>query len=821
MKHFSKHRNLYTFVELFRNVNMWIKLSRLILRNRILFLSVLAVITIFLGYHARKVEMSYEYASLLPKKDQAYKDYQNFVEIFGQEGNLIIVGVQDTNFFRLDHFNAWKSLCNDLKKVDGVENLLSVSNTYNLEKNKEEKKFEVVNTFPDTIATQEQLDAYVAEFKRLPFYRKLVYNDETDTYLLAITVNKDKMASKEREDLVAGIQEVCHNFEQKEDVKLHYSGVPYIRVVNSVKIKRELYMFSVLALVICIVVLFLFFRSFKAVFVPVLIVIVGVIWAMGMLSLFGYKITLLSGMIPPLLIVIGIPNSIYMLNKFHHEYVSHGNKIKALQRVIIKIGNATFLTNLTTASGFATFIIVKSDILRQFGIIASLNILGLFILSLLLIPIIFSFIGAPSSRHVGHLDNKLVTRIIRKLMHITQNYRQVVYFVTIGVIVLSIYGITLMKSSGYMLDDIPEDDPVYVDLKFFERNFNGLMPLEIMVDTKKPQGVMQLTTFRKIEQLEDRLAEYPELSASTSLLNLLKFAKQAFYNGHERYYSLPNNREKNFILQYASTGEENVDLLHSFMDSTRQITRISIRVKDVGTKRMEELYTQFNADIDSIFTYDKYDVTVTGSSIVSFKGNQYLLKNLFTSLGLAILLISTFMAIMFSSWRMVILSLTPNIIPLIFTAAIMGFTGIPIKASTILVFSIAFGISVDNTIHFLAKYRQELNMTNWDIRKSVVIALKETGVSMLYTSVVLFFGFGIFTVSNFGGTQAMGILVSLTLLVAVTSNLILLPSLISGLERITTTEAFKEPLLHIYDEEEDIELEDLEIVPDDELNLDK
>ncbi len=821
MKHFSKHRNLYTFVELFRNVNMWIKLSRLILRNRILFLSVLAVITIFLGYHARKVEMSYEYASLLPKKDQAYKDYQNFVEIFGQEGNLIIVGVQDTNFFRLDHFNAWKSLCNDLKKVDGVENLLSVSNTYNLEKNKEEKKFEVVNTFPDTIATQEQLDAHVAEFKRLPFYRKLVYNDETDTYLLAITVNKDKMASKEREDLVAGIQEVCHNFEQKEDVKLHYSGVPYIRVVNSVKIKRELYMFSVLALVICIVVLFLFFRSFKAVFVPVLIVIVGVIWAMGMLSLFGYKITLLSGMIPPLLIVIGIPNSIYMLNKFHHEYVSHGNKIKALQRVIIKIGNATFLTNLTTASGFATFIIVKSDILRQFGIIASLNILGLFILSLLLIPIIFSFIGAPSSRHVGHLDNKLVTRIIRKLMHITQNYRQVVYFVTIGVIVLSIYGITLMKSSGYMLDDIPEDDPVYVDLKFFERNFNGLMPLEIMVDTKKPQGVMQLTTFRKIEQLEDRLAEYPELSASTSLLNLLKFAKQAFYNGHERYYSLPNNREKNFILQYASTGEENVDLLHSFMDSTRQITRISIRVKDVGTKRMEELYTQFNADIDSIFTSDKYDVTVTGSSIVSFKGNQYLLKNLFTSLGLAILLISTFMAIMFSSWRMVILSLTPNIIPLIFTAAIMGFTGIPIKASTILVFSIAFGISVDNTIHFLAKYRQELNMTNWDIRKSVVIALKETGVSMLYTSVVLFFGFGIFTVSNFGGTQAMGILVSLTLLVAVTSNLILLPSLISGLERITTTEAFKEPLLHIYDEEEDIELEDLEIVPDDELNLDK
>ncbi len=791
---------------------MWVKVSRVILRNKILLLSVLAVITIFFGYKARNVEMSYEYASLLPKKDQAYKDYQKFVEVFGQEGNLIIVGIQDSNFFELDHFTAWKSLSKNLLEVEGVETLLSINNTYNLKKNKEEKRFEIEDAFPDSISTQEVLDDYVEKFRSLPFYRDLVYNDETHTYLLAITVNKDKMASKERESMVAGIQDVCRTFEQEQNVQLHYSGLPYIRVVNSVKIKRELYLFSVLALLICIVVLFVFFRSFKAVIVPVIIVLIGVVWSMGMLAVFGYKITILTGMIPPLLIVIGIPNSIYMLNKFHQEYVLHGNKVKALQRVIIKIGNATFLTNLTTASGFATFIIVKSDILRQFGIIASLNILGLFVLSLLLIPIIFSFITPPSSRHVGHLDNKMVSKVITQLMHITQNYRKVVYIVTIAIIGIGIYGISLMKSSGHMVDDIPEDDPVYIDLKFFEKNFNGLMPLEIMVDTKKPQGAMQLPTFKKIDELETALAKYPELSASTSLLNLLKFSKQAFYNGYEKYYSIPNSREKNFILQYAATGEKNAKLLNSFLDSTRQTTRISIRVKDVGTKRMEELYESFNNEIDSIFTADKYDVTITGSSIVAFKGNQYLLKNLFTSLGLAILLISTFMAIMFSSWRMVIMSLTPNVIPLVFTAAVMGFTNIPIKASTILVFSIAFGISVDNTIHFLAKYRQELNVTNWDIRKSVVLALKETGVSMLYTSVVLFFGFGIFTISSFGGTQAMGILVSLTLLVAVTSNLILLPSLLSGLERLTTTEAFKEPLLHIYNEEEDIELDDLEIM---------
>ncbi len=791
---------------------MWLKVSGIILRNKILLLCILAAITLFWGYHARNVEMSYEHASMLPKKDQAYSDYQRFTEVFGEEGNLIIIGIQDSLFFRIDHFKKWEELSNKLSKVEGVEDLLSVSNAYNMEKNTEERSFEIVELFPDTISSQEVLDQRAEIFKKLPVYKDLLYNPDKNIYLLAITVNKDKMATRERENMIKAIQQIGRTFEQEQNVDLHYSGLPYIRVVNSIKIKKELYFFSVLALAICIIVLFLFFRSFKAVFFPVLIVLTGVVWALGMLAFFGYKITILSGMIPPLLIVIGIPNSIYMLNKFHYEYVSHGNKVKALQRVISKIGNATFLTNLTTASGFATFIIVKSEILRQFGIVASLNIMGLFFLSLLLIPIIFSFIDPPSTKHVSHLNNRFVSGIIRRLIHITRHHRKKVYIVAVFILGVGIYGITLIKSSGYMVDDIPHDDPVYKDLKFFEANFEGLMPLEIMIDTKRPGGVMQLATFKKLDQMEQRLAEYPELSSPLSLLNLLKFSKQAFYNGNERYYSIPNNREINFIMQYAGSNEADAGLLHSFIDSAQQVTRISIRMKDVGTVRMEELYTSFNADIDSVFTSDNYDVTVTGSSITFFKGTQYLLRSLFTSLGLAILLISVFMAFMFSSWRMVIMSLVPNIFPLVFTAAIMGFTGIPIKASTILVFSIAFGISVDNTIHFLAKYRQELKVNGWNIRLAVVMALKETGVSMFYTSVVLFFGFGIFALSGFGGTQALGILVSLTLLVAVTSNLILLPSLLTSLDRLTTTRSFKEPLLHIYDEEEDIELENLKIL---------
>lgn len=790
---------------------MWLKVSGIILRNKILLLFILAVITIFWGYHARNVTMSYEQSPLLPKKDPAFKDYRHFIDVFGEEGNLIIIGIQDTSFFNIDHFRAWERLSKELSMVDGVENLLSVPQAYNLVKNTDSKKFEINAVFSDTITSQKVLDDGAELFKKLPFYKNLLYNPESHSYLLAITVNKDKMQTRQREEMVKNIQEIGRAFEDEQDVVLHYSGLPFIRVVNSIKIKNELYFFSVLALTICIIILFIFFRSFKAVIFPVIIVLTGVVWALGMLSFFGYKITILSGMIPPLLIVIGIPNTIYMLNKFHYEYVNHGNKVKALQRVIMKIGNATFLTNLTTASGFATFIAVKSDILRQFGIVASLNIMGLFLLSLILIPIIFSFIEPPSPKNVRHLDNKYVSAIIRRLILITKYHRTKVYIVSLAILGLGIYGITFIKSSGYMVDDIPEDDRIYEDLKFFETNFEGLMPLEIMIDTRQPGGVMQLSTFRQIERLEEKISEYPELSMPLSLINLVKFSKQAFYNGHENYYNLPNNREINFIMQYIGGEATSTDMLHSFIDSAGQITRLSLRMKDVGTTRMEELYNNLQADIDSVFSSEDYHVTVTGSSITFFKGTQYLLRSLFSSLGLAVLLIAIFMALMFSSWRMVVLSLTPNIFPLIFTAAIMGYMDIPIKASTILVFSIAFGISVDNTIHFLAKYRQELLITGWNIRRSVVLALRETGVSMFYTFVVLFFGFGIFALSGFGGTQAMGVLVSLTLSVAVTANLILLPSLLTSLDRLSTTRAFREPLLQIYDEEEDIELEELKI----------
>ncbi|MRT94435.1 RND family transporter [Ancylomarina sp. 16SWW S1-10-2] len=792
---------------------MWNKIAGIILRNRILLLVIIGLMTVFMGYKAQFVEMSYKHAELLPSDDIASIDYENFHKTFGQEGNVMFFGVQDSDFYELNKFNDWITLGNDLKKLDGIDAVVSIAHTYNITKNKEKKRFEFNSIFPDKLDSQKQLDSIAAIAESLPFYKGSLVNHDTDTYLMAITVNGKIINSKAREPMVKKVHEISEAFVKKYNLKMHYSGLPYIRVEVAQMIKKEMKMFILLSLFITAVILFMFFRSFKVVFFCMLVVGLSVIWAVGSMAIFQYKITLLTAMLPPLLIVIGIPNSVFLINKYHGEYILHRNKIKALQRVVSKIGNATFLTNLTTASGFATFIITSSQILKEFGVVAALNIMVVFFLSLVLIPITFSFINPPDNKATRHLDSKFTNKFIKTLEKIVLNHRKAVYIITITLIIFGAFGISKIKSTGYMVDDLPHHNVIYQDLKFFESNLDGIMPLEIIVETKKKGGVLKLSTLKRIEKLNDSLKQYPDISASLSLVEGAKFAHQAYYNGKEKYYKMPSSNVKNILLSYLSKAEVkgDVSIFDSFMDSTQTKTRMSFRIKDIGTTRMEKMEQIILGHVNKIFSKDKYKVTVTGSSIVFFKGTQYLIKNLFLSLALAVFLIATFMAWMFSSKRMVLVALIPNLIPLIITAALMGYFGIPIKASTILVFSIAFGISVDDTIHYLAKYRQELKLTYWSIRTSVVLALRETGQSMMYTSIILFFGFGIFALSDFGGTVSLGVLVSVTLLSAMLSNLVLLPSLLLTLERLITNQSFKEPLLQIYNEEEDIDLDALKI----------
>ena len=790
---------------------MWKLIASSILRYRILWLSLVVVITAFMGYHARDLEPSYEFASLLPDDNETHINYKQFKKVFGQDGNVMVMGIQDQTLNELDDFTAWCEMSERLEKIDGVMSVLSLTKALNMVRNDSLKRFDmtpVVSTMPKN---QQALDSLMGKLKSYPLYEGVLYNQEQHTSLIALTLDRSYLNKKTRTDLIDAIVKESSVFENGTGVKIHYSGLPYIRTVNSQKVKKEISLFIFLAMGVTAFIMFLFFRSVTATIFSMLVVGVGVIWSMRSMVLMGYKITILTALIPPLIIVIGIPNCIFLLNKYHYEFRNHGNKIKALKRVIEKVGNATLMTNATTASGFATFALTETSILVEFGIIASMNILMVFILSLLIIPSIYSFLNPPKSKHLRHLKRSWMKNVIEWMATTVRYNRKGVYITTAILVLIALYGVSKIKTTGNMLDDIPREDPIYVDLLFFEKNFEGVMPFEITVDTKKKNGVTRLSVLKKIAKLEKLLALHPELSKPVSVSDFVKFSKQSYYNGNPKYYELPTSQERSWIMSYLSNTNDNSALMTSFVDSTGQIARISARMADIGTKEMKRLKAELRPEIDKIFNPEKYDVDITGSSVLFLEGTNYLIKNLFTSLMLAVVLIALFMAFMFSSWRMVLVSLIPNLIPLLFTGALMGYFGISIKPSTILVFSIAFGISVDDTIHFLAKYRQELKARRWHLGPAVFAALRETGVSMIYTSIVLFFGFSIFIASEFGGTVALGLLVSVTLMIAMTSNLILLPCLLLSLEKLITTRAFKEPMISILDEEEDIELDALEV----------
>ncbi len=789
----------------------WNSIARVILRNRLTIIFIIIGITVFLASQWQNMRFSYTEANLLPDDHEINITYNNFLDKFGEEGNLIVLAVNDSTLFTPEKFAAWNKLSEKLESYPEIENVISLGNLKKLQKFKDPNRFEMVPLLKKGTWDSTQVAGYKDEiFNKLPFYDNLVYSNNTNTVQTALYIKEEIVNSKERKIFVIDVLgPIIEDFEEDNNINVYVSGMPYIRTLNSQNIIDEIGLFIGGALLVTSLIFFFFFRSVRATVISMITVLIGVMWAFGVIGLLHYEITVLTALIPPLIIVIGVPNCIFLINKYQQEIKNHGNQAKSLQRVITKVGNATLLTNLTTASGFATFILTDSTLLEEFGIVASINIVAIFILSLVIIPIIYSYMPLPKDKHLKHLNKRWIGGFVDWVERMVRDHRIAIYIGSIALLVASIIGIYTIKISGSLLEDMPQQADFFKDIEFFEEEFNGVMPLEILIDTKKPKGALKLSTLKKMEQLETTIDEVPELSSPLSLVRLAKYSKQAYYNGNPKYYQLPTSQEQNFIAPYLKGIASEGDLLNAYVDTTGRYARMTTFMKDIGTEEMERIEAGLWPQINKIFPPDRFDISLTGKALIFQKGTTYLVKNLVISLSLAILLIALLMAWMFRSFRMILISLIPNLLPLIVTAGMMGFLGVPIKPSTILVFSIAFGISVDDTIHFLAKYRQELKANNWKIKRSVYAALRETTVSMFYTSIVLFFGFSVFMISSFGGTVALGGLVSATLLFAMLANLLLLPSLLLSLEKsIANKEILKEPAMQIIVEEDDVLLEE-------------
>lgn len=762
---------------------IWKKLARLILKNRLVILAIVLAISAFMGFEASKVKLTYNAGKILPVTDSAYIRFTEFRRLFGEDATAMVLGVQSPKLFNKRFFNEWYLLGNRIKNIRGVTAVVSLANIYKLQKDTNEHRFVLKPLIADTLTSQQTVDSVQKQIGELPFYKGLILSGDKSATVMAISISPKILNTPARDKAIASIMAEARRFEAGQHIPVHISGQPYIRTVISKLVSHEFVLFLGLSLGITAFILLIFFRSLYPVIFPVVVVVFGVIWSLGLLVLKGYNITLLTGIIPPLIVIIGIPNSIFLLNKYYHEFGLSGDKMGSLHIVIEKVGLTTFIANVTTAIGFGVLCFTNSQILTEFGFVASVSIMLTFVLTLILIPIIFSYLPNPRKSQSGIKDRKLMRQLLVIIDNLVHNKRRFIYAGTIIVLLISGYGLTRINVNSYIVDDLPKKSSTLADLKFFETNFKGVLPLELSIDSKRKNGLMNLGCIHKVERLENLISSYPEFSRSISLTQVLKYSTQAFYGGDSSYYRLPDNMEQNFILSYAANSGKNTNMLHNYLDSTKQITRVSFQMVDVGSKKLNIIFDELRPRIDSIFNPKKFHVELTGSSVIFVKGANYMVKNLYESLSLAIVLIALVMWILFRGIRMIAISILPNLIPLVITAGLMGYLGIALKPSTILIFSIAMGISSDQTIYFLTRYRNELRNTSKSISQIISETIRETGISMIYIATILFFGFGVFAASTFGGTVALGILLSVTLLVAMICNLTLLPAFLLSASR--------------------------------------
>ncbi|MES2588923.1 MAG: MMPL family transporter [Bacteroidota bacterium] len=877
---------------------MWQKIANLILRNRWFIIIVLFILTGFFGYFAvTGLKIDNKYGNMLPKDSAAQASYLKFKKMFGEDGSTLVIAIQSDSLYSEKTFKKWKELGDSILQFDGVENVVSEATLFTIHNNTTLSKFEAKPIFYDKTYREKSIDSIQKEIKNNPLYKDILYNDKNNVTLMMIGLDEEFLTNQKKSGVVLDIENLAKSYE-KEFGKTYFAGLPHIRIIIGKRIINEMYFFIGLTILVTSLILYLFFKSLKVVMLSNIVVFVAVIWSLGSIAIFDFKISIMMALIPPLMIIIGIPNCVFLVLKFHQEVKKSKNKIKALASVITKIGFATFLTNFTEAIGFATSIFTNSEKLMEFGIIASLNIMVVFVLSITIIPILTSISKQPKAKHLNHLDTKYANLMVEKIIYLATHKRKLIYGISIGIIAISVFGITRIKATGNITGDLPKGDIILTDQQFIESNFGGSIPFEIIVNYKNQGRLFQNETMEKIDSIQRRYNKNGHFSKSLSYIDFIKVINMAYYGNNPEHYKIFSNKDKLRIKKYLkqkNSDAENFDIsntttsnfsLKELVDTTSHSIRIRTQMKDYGSyvvadrvkvmrrevdlilnpekpliekhyaqvlkgkknyidsillnnpgvynnlteilsKGNAETQNSFDLDAEKIKSYytknsfnkdlrlaidDKYfTTTFTGTSVIASQGTLYLVNSLTSSILFAILSISLLMAILFRSWRMVIISMVPNLIPLLFTAGIMGWFNIPLKPSTLIIFSIALGNSVDETIRFLAKYRQDLKTQKWSLKECVILSIRDSGLGIFYTSVILFAGFSVFSFSQFGGTQALGLLVSLTLFVAMITNLILLPSLLLTLDRLLTTKSFEEPYFEIFDEDSDIEWNDLKI----------
>lgn len=732
----------------------------------------LGIFAILMGlsvYFTFQLKFSYDYEDFFPKGDKDLDFYYLFREKFEHDDNFLLVGFKpESGIFNQDFLVRLDSATKKINRINEAERVYSITN------------FNYVIKSPFGFVDYPALhinepERYENDSSRLTLDErvtgKLISEDFTTTVIMVKT--NDTLSQAESEHLVNAVHDIMRT-ENLTDY--HLLGKSNFQV-ELIKIQqKEFTLYALLSFLLVGLVTYLMFRKFWCVFVAMLTVGVALIVFTGILGASGIEQNVMSTLFPIVIIIVGISDAVHFIGKYIVELRKNSNKNIALYRTLSDIGFATFLTAVTSAIGFATMLTSNVPPIKFFGILSGLGVLIVYVVVLFFISPLLKLFSLEQLDSNKIKETKNWNSFLEFIYQSGKNYPRRILFISSVVLLIFTYGITQISTDIHLEAGMPENQTVTRDFHFFEENFNGFRPMEIAAVAQPGYKITDAAVLQEINKVENYVKQFDIVNGLQSVTMIYKSMNRAYNGDNPSEYILPE--DTNTINRYTrDLSKVKLTEMNLLISEDKKYGRLSSFLSDAGTDSIRVVQESIRNFIDTKTDKSKVQFTITGTGIIFDKNTQYLRSNIISGVLLAFLCIGIVMAFMFRDWKMVVISIIPNVIPLAVCAGIMGLLKIELDAPTSIIFGISYGIAVDDTIHFLSKFKIE-RQKGYDVETAIRNTFEETGKAVFIMSVILFFGFMILMLSPTAATFNIGLLTGITLFSAVWPDVYLLPMML-------------------------------------------
>ena len=746
------------------------KLIKVILNHPKVILSILAAITLVLGTFLPKVKMDFSIEQLFSQNDPVINRFLNFREEFDGVDNRIFLLYESDDPFSYKNLELNKKMVYAFENIEGVSKVTSLTNIELFTEGGEYLLSPVYENIPKSI---DSLNIAKERILSSDLLKNYLISEDGKVAAILIEVSDSFNEHESRESIVKQIDEL----QLGTDWTWHQTGLPIIRTRYVQYMIADNITFLIPVLSMLILLLSLLFRSLVGLALPLIVVLLTIIWTLGFMTAAGITINIISYIIPTLLMVVGISDSVHFLVKYYKTLHLLGDKREALTQSLQKIGTAIFLTSITTAIGFGALSMVNIEIVKEFGIFTAMGVFFAFIITVLFIPSTLMLLGKTPKTKLEAYSRGYRVKIVKKLITIVRGHPKKIIFTGITITIIGFFGALQINPHSKLLDDLRPGNTLLEDMRLAEDRMGSVLPVEIIItvdENENFQDIQDVAVISFTDELASYISKIPEIGKVVSVSDYLKAINQAMNDGDKSFYQVPLLREiiSQYMLLYDSE-------FNSLINSDLTKLRIASQIKDIDSRRSAEIEKELNTYIASVIP-EGITAEVTGTAFLALRTNNYLVKNLLGSFLVALIIITFLMIVLFRSVKMAFISILPNIIPMMVMAAVLGFLQIPLRPATAMTFAVAFGIAVDDTLHYLIRYRMELSKQHY--RQANDSTMLGTGIAMMSTTAILSAGFLVLILSQFTPTVEFGMLSVITIITALIGDLTFLPALLSQIK---------------------------------------